>query len=163
MNFTVVNYRISLRTKFKYLIVIGEWNDGCTDPKDHGGMDFTMGVCRTVNSAFLHQFLRCHNDHDCFLFIDVNVFHNTTSNQVLPTAKTQWSKVSFSFQFTASWVMYSMKNLASHLYLRSNFYSWTQPDSPHISLSTYVIFFGGLLIKSSITAWSIHIFSPSSA
>mmetsp|Transcript_10118 Transcript_10118/g.15281 ORF Transcript_10118/g.15281 Transcript_10118/m.15281 type:complete len:422 (-) Transcript_10118:326-1591(-) len=70
------------------LVVIGEGNDRGTDSQNHRRVNFTMGVCeririlRLASSGF--EIANSHRNHDGFLFICVNKFHQTRFDQVLP-------------------------------------------------------------------------------
>lgn len=45
--------QLNLMYNVPYLIVIGEGNDGATNPKNHGGMNFTMCVCVRVSLIWI--------------------------------------------------------------------------------------------------------------
>ena len=91
-----------------HLVVIRKWNDWCTHSQDHGGVDFTMGVCRAISLALLFaELLWRHGNHDGLLLIDVNVLHHSTCHQILPTVNT---KRCGCHRCSVSWWIYDHSN-----------------------------------------------------
>ena len=70
---------------FTYLVMIREWNDGSTDSQYHGRVYFTVCVGGTVGDVFVLQVIWGHCQHDRLLLQRINILHNTTSHQILPT------------------------------------------------------------------------------
>lgn len=69
-----------------YLVMIWEGYDWGTDSEDHGRVNLTMCICRTIWDVFVLEVVWGHGQHDRFFLQWVNVLYNTTCHKVLPTA-----------------------------------------------------------------------------
>ena len=57
--------------------MVGEWDDGGTDPQNHGGMDLAVRVCLAVGGvrvvSVMRQVVDVHGNHRGLLFLCVYV------------------------------------------------------------------------------------------
>lgn len=51
----------------RYLVVIRERNNGCTDTQNHGRVDLAMRVGGAISHALLLKVIRGHGQHYSFL------------------------------------------------------------------------------------------------